>query len=61
MNRGVLFEIATDPPGFSIDEPIEQLGTHLKLPSWLEPRRSELEKVLSPLHVPEENAGRSDQ
>jgi glyoxalase family protein len=54
---GALFEIATDPPGFSIDEPLEQLGTHLKLPSWLEPRRSQLEKVLPPLHVPEQNAG----
>jgi glyoxalase family protein len=58
---GVLFEIATDPPGFSIDEPVEQLGMHLKLPPWLEPRRPELEKVLRPLHVPEERASRSDQ
>lgn len=58
---GVLFEIATDPPGFTIDEPVEQLGTHLKLPPWLEPRRAELEKVLRPLQVPEENAGREDE
>ncbi len=57
---GVLFEIATNPPGFSIDEPVEDLGTHLKLPPWLENDRSELEKVLLPLHVPEENAGKSD-
>lgn len=55
---GVLFEIATDPPGFAIDEPVEQLGTHLKLPPWLESLRSEIEQVLPPLHVPEENAGR---
>jgi len=51
---GVLFEIATDPPGFSIDEPVEQLGTHLKLPPWLEPRRLELEQSLLPLHLPED-------
>ena len=57
---GVLFEIATDPPGFSIDEPVEQLGTHLKLPPRLEPHRSQIEKVLLPFHMPEENAGRSD-
>jgi glyoxalase family protein len=57
---GVLFEIATDPPGFSIDEPLEQLGTHLKLPPWLEPYRSQLQKVLLPIQVPEEQAERSD-
>jgi glyoxalase family protein len=57
---GVLFEIATDPPGFAIDEPVEQLGTHLKLPPRLEPSRSLIEKVLLPIRVPEENAGRSD-
>src|SRR5690606_25370972 len=34
---GVLFEIATDPPGFTADESPEELGTHLKLPPWLEP------------------------
>lgn len=56
---GVLFEIATDPPGFAIDEPVEQLGTHLKLPPELEPQRSRIEHVLPPIHVPEENAGRS--
>ncbi len=57
---GVLFEIATDPPGFTIDEPREQLGTHLKLPPTLEPHRSEIEKVLLPIQVPEENAGKSE-
>jgi glyoxalase family protein len=57
---GVLFEIATDPPGFSIDEPVEQLGTHLKLPAWLEPRRSQIEKVLLPIHLPEEHVDTSD-
>ncbi len=45
---GVLFEIATDPPGFTIDEPIEHLGSQLKLPPWLEPARSEIEQTLPP-------------
>ena len=54
---GVLFEIATDPPGFSIDEPVDQLGTHLKLPPWLESQRSQIESVLLPIRVPENNAG----
>jgi glyoxalase family protein len=58
---GILFEIATDPPGFSIDELVELLGMHLKLPPWLEPHRSEIEDVLPPLHIPKENEGKSDQ
>jgi glyoxalase family protein len=49
---GVLFEIATDPPGFAADEDPERLGESLKLPPWLEPRREELEGVLPPLRVP---------
>lgn len=49
---GVLFEIATDQPGFTIDEPPDQLGTRLVLPPWLEPRRSELEQVLPRLRLP---------
>jgi len=49
---GVLFEIAMDEPGFTNDEPPERLGTHLVLPPWLEPRRSELEQVLPPLRLP---------
>jgi glyoxalase family protein len=49
---GVLFEIATDPPGFAVDEPADQLGTHLKLPPWLEGARQELESVLPPLRRP---------
>lgn len=49
---GVLFEIATDPPGFAVDEPLDELGTHLKLPPWLETRRGRLEEVLPPLHIP---------
>ena len=51
---GVLFEIATDPPGFTIDESVEHLGSQLKLPPWLEPARSEIEQVLPPLHLPSE-------
>jgi len=43
---GVLFEIATDNPGFTVDEPLNELGTHLKLPVQHEPRRKEIEKVL---------------
>jgi glyoxalase family protein len=49
---GVLFEIATDPPGFTVDEPLDELGTHLKLPPWLEGVRNELERVLPPLRRP---------
>ncbi|CCG98468.1 Glyoxalase/bleomycin resistance protein/dioxygenase [Fibrella aestuarina BUZ 2] len=43
---GVLFEIATNPPGFAIDEPVESLGTSLKLPPQYEARRAKLEEVL---------------
>jgi len=46
---GVLFEISTDAPGFAIDEAPEQLGTHLKLPPWLEPERAVIEQILPPL------------
>ena len=46
---GVLFEIATDIPGFGVDEPVESLGKELKLPGFLEPRRKDIEKVLQPL------------
>ena len=43
---GVLFEIATDAPGFTLDEPVSELGSSLKLPPWLEPRRQEIEQAL---------------
>ncbi|HET9948303.1 MAG TPA: VOC family protein [Longimicrobiales bacterium] len=46
---GLLVEIATDGPGFAVDEPEEQLGAALKLPEWLEPRRKDIERVLVPL------------
>jgi glyoxalase family protein len=49
---GVLFEIATDPPGFTIDESPEELGSNLKLPPWLEPRRERLEARLPQLRLP---------
>jgi glyoxalase family protein len=49
---GILFEIATDPPGFTIDEKPEYLGKQLKLPEWLEPVRGKLEQVLPPLNMP---------
>jgi glyoxalase family protein len=47
---GVLFEIATDNPGFTVDEPLNELGTHLKLPKQYEPIRSKIEEVLPVLH-----------
>jgi glyoxalase family protein len=46
---GILFEIATDIPGFAVDEPVDSLGQHLKLPDFLEPRRKDIEKVLPAL------------
>jgi catechol 2,3-dioxygenase-like lactoylglutathione lyase family enzyme len=49
---GVLFEIATDPPGFAVDEEPEHLGESLRLPPWLEPRRERLEGALPPLRLP---------
>jgi glyoxalase family protein len=49
---GVLFELATDGPGFGIDEPMATLGEHLVLPPWLEPRRNEIEAALPPLRAP---------
>ncbi|MHB8732608.1 MAG: ring-cleaving dioxygenase [bacterium] len=49
---GVLFEIATDPPGFTIDESSEALGGALRLPPWLESRREALEGRLPPLRIP---------
>ena len=49
---GVLFEIATDPPGFTLDESFEELGNQLRLPAWLEPTRSQIEEVLPAIKVP---------
>jgi glyoxalase family protein len=46
---GILFEIATDRPGFAVDEPAASLGRDLKLPPFLESRRREIEAVLPPI------------
>lgn len=48
---GVLFEIATIPPGFTIDEPLDQLGQSLKLPPWEEENRALIEKLLPPVKL----------
>jgi glyoxalase family protein len=50
---GVLFEIATDPPGFTLDESARQLGQALKLPPWLEPQRPDIEAILPKLRLPQ--------
>jgi glyoxalase family protein len=47
---GVLFELATDNPGFTRDEPLNELGSHLKLPKQYESARAEIEKVLPELN-----------
>src|ERR1700756_1328500 len=49
---GVLFEIATEPPGFTLDEKLEELGTHLRLPPWMESARSQIEEILPRIQVP---------
>jgi glyoxalase family protein len=49
---GVLFEIATDAPGFLYDEAVDELGTHLKLPKWLEPRRNQIEQAVVAVMLP---------
>ena len=46
---GILYEIATDGPGFAADEPVERLGEHLALPPFLEPDRERIEAGLVPL------------
>ncbi len=48
---GILFEFATKAPGYTVDEPIEELGERLVLPDWLENRREEIEANLPPLSV----------
>ena len=50
---GVLFEIATDAPGFLYDEAADELGKHLKLPDWYEPKRAEIEARVAPISNPE--------
>lgn len=48
---GILFEIATDPPGFTLDEPLEDLGTTLKLPPWFESHRGDIEASLPEITI----------
>jgi len=49
---GVLFELATEEPGFTVDGPVEELGRRIILPPWLEPRREQVEARLTPLPDP---------
>jgi len=57
---GVLFEIATDPPGFLVDESPAMLGTSLKLPPWLEPQRELIQGDLPPLTLPGTGSAREE-
>ncbi len=49
---GVLFEIATENPGFTVDQPAPQLGTKLMLPPWLESNRAAIERMVPPVRLP---------
>ncbi len=49
---GVLFELATDGPGFTVDEPLESLGERLVLPPWMEDDRATIEEALPELELP---------
>jgi catechol 2,3-dioxygenase-like lactoylglutathione lyase family enzyme len=53
---GILFEIATDSPGFALDEPVERLGEKLQLPPWLEAQRSKIEAALPPIRPQQRKA-----
>jgi predicted esterase/catechol 2,3-dioxygenase-like lactoylglutathione lyase family enzyme len=57
----VLFEIATDTPGFATDEPVDGLGSELKLPAWLEPQRVAVEQRLPPIQIPSNGQRNSDE
>lgn len=50
---GVLFEIATDPLGLAVDEAVDQWGTRLMLPSWLEPARRDIDQAVPPVRLPQ--------
>jgi glyoxalase family protein len=54
---GILFEIATDGPGFTVDESVEELGSELRVPPWLEDDREALETSLPPLDVDGSGSG----
>jgi len=58
---GILFEIATNPPGFTIDEKAEELGSRLVLPPWLEPDRKSLEKILPKVDLSSLSTTRTDK
>ncbi len=49
---GILYELATEEPGFTVDGPVEELGTRIILPPWLEPQRAAVEARLTPLPDP---------
>ena len=49
---GILFEIATDSPGFTADEALEELGHNLRLPPWMESARAQIEGMLAPITLP---------
>jgi glyoxalase family protein len=49
--NGILFELSTDTPGFTVDEPLESMGEQLALPPFLEPKRAEIEASLRPLKI----------
>jgi glyoxalase family protein len=52
ISRGILFEIATDGPGFTADEPLDSLGEQLALPPFLESKRPQIEAELKPVVMP---------
>lgn len=58
---GNLLEIATKGPGYTVDEPLEKLGTNLVLPLWLEPRRKEIEAELTKLDEKNNNMHETDE
>jgi glyoxalase family protein len=49
---GVLFELATDPPGFTQDESVDELGANLRLPAWMAHARPQIEEVLPKITIP---------
>jgi glyoxalase family protein len=48
---GILYEVATRGPGFTQDESVADLGTHLKLPGWEESNRPSIERKLTPVSL----------
>jgi glyoxalase family protein len=54
---GILFEVATDGPGFAVDEAPETLGEALKLPAQYERATTQLEAILPPIHLPQRVTG----